>query len=258
MVNLSYKGETQDKLNIRIRAHKQFANFDIDEWIDAFLGRQPRRAILDLGCGNGNHLGMYLRHVGPNGTVTALDHEPTLVEAARRRYEGTPNLDIRVGSMDNPLPFDDGSFHLCLSNFAIYYVVDARRTLTQVKRVLSPGGELVLIGPTRNNAKEIYEFNARLTGQAIDPVTALRTDRLRQEILPVVREVFGTLSEEVINSYLTFPTKDDFIEYFTATIVYEEGAQKLGKTEADMKAALDREHSIILSKEMLALVARRS
>src|ERR1051325_7331797 len=108
MVNLSYKGETQDKLNIRIRAHKQFANFDIDEWIDAFLGRQPRRAILDLVCGNGNHLGMYLRHVGPNGTVTALDHEPTLVEAARRRPEGTPHLDIRVASLDDTPRFAAG------------------------------------------------------------------------------------------------------------------------------------------------------
>ncbi len=258
MTNLSYKGETQRKLDIRIRAHKAFANFDIDEWIERFVDRRPRRAILDLGCGNGNHLGMYLEHVGPGGTVTGIDHEPSLVEAARRRYGSATNLDLRVGSMDDPLPFEAGAFDLCLSNFAFYYVVDPRRTLTEIHRVLAPGGEVVLIGPTRNNAREIYEFNERLTGEAIDPITAIRTDRLHQEILPILREVFGTATEEVINSFLTFPTKRDFIEYFMATIVYEEGALKLGKTEADMMAALDRERSIVLSKEMVALVARRS
>ena len=70
--------------------------------------------------------------------------------------------------------------------------------------------------------------------------------------------MFGDVADEVINSCLTFPTKQDFLTYFMATIVYEEGAQKLGKTTDEMLAALDRERSIVLSKEMLALVARRA
>ena len=58
MTDLSYR-EKQDRLNPRIRAHKQFANFDIDEWIDGFLSAHPRRRILDLACGNGNHLALW-------------------------------------------------------------------------------------------------------------------------------------------------------------------------------------------------------
>ena len=84
MTDLSYR-EQRDKLDVRIRAHKLFANIDIDDFIEEFLSRAPRRAILDIGCGNGHHLGMYLRHVGPKGLVMGIDREAGLVEAARGR-----------------------------------------------------------------------------------------------------------------------------------------------------------------------------
>jgi ubiquinone/menaquinone biosynthesis C-methylase UbiE len=255
MVDLSYR-EKRDKLNIRIRAHKQFANFDIDDWIDQFLARAPRRAIFDLGCGNGNHIRLYLKHVGPAGSVAGLDREESLIAEARNRYAGRANLDLRVGSMDDSFPFGNDSFDLCFSNFAIYNATDPEWTLTELRRVMRAGGELVLIGPTINSARELYQFNERLTGQAIDPVTLNRTDRLRREILPLARKVFGDIVEEVINSYLTFPNQDEFLSYYTATMLYEEGAEKLGKTLDEMRSALGKERNIVLSKEMVALIAR--
>src|SRR5213076_2998678 len=127
MTDLSYV-EKQDRLNDRIRAHKRFANFDIDEWIERFLRRRERRDIFDLGCGNGNHLGLYLACVPPSGTVTGLDREPSLIEEARQKYSGATNLDLRVGSMDDPLPFGDASFDLILCNFAIYNASSPRKT----------------------------------------------------------------------------------------------------------------------------------
>src|SRR5437867_10435730 len=111
MTDLSYV-EKQDRLNDRIRAHKRFANFDIDEWIEEFLQKRPRRDIFDLGCGNGNHLGLYLASVPSSGTVTGLDREPSLIEEARQKYGKVSNLHLRVGSMDDPLPFRNASFDL--------------------------------------------------------------------------------------------------------------------------------------------------
>jgi ubiquinone/menaquinone biosynthesis C-methylase UbiE len=255
MVDLSYK-EKQDRLKTRIRAHKEFANFDIEDWIDEFLGRRPRPRIFDLGCGNGNHIGLYLKHVGLTGFVAGLDREESLIAEARGRYAGAENLLLQVGSMDDPLPYADESFDLCFSNFAIYNATDPKRTLSELRRVMAPGAEVVLIGPTINSARELYEFNERLTGQAIDPITLILTDRLRQEIKPAVRDVFGDVAEEVINSCLTFPSADEFLGYYMATMLYEEGAEKLGKTPHEMRAALGKERNIILSKEMVALIAR--
>jgi ubiquinone/menaquinone biosynthesis C-methylase UbiE len=255
MQDLSYK-EKQDRLAVRIRAHKEFANFDIDEWIVEFLGRRRRHAIFDLGCGSGNHLRLYLDSVGPSGRVAALDREAALIEQARRNHGDAANLDLHIGSMDVPLPFPDDSFDTCFSNFAIYNAADPVFTLGELKRTLKPGGDVVLIGPTMNNARELYAFNERLTGNAIDDVTLIRTDRLRREIVPLVRGIFGEVREEIVRSYLEFPNADEFLKYFMATMLYEEGAEKEGRTLAEMQAALDAESGLMLSKEMLAVVAQ--
>jgi hypothetical protein len=85
----------------------------------------------------------------------------------------------------------------------------------------------------------------------------VRTDRLRQEIEPVVREVFGAADEEVINSRLTFPDRDEFLRYYTSTMLYEEGAEKMGYTWDQMRAACPAERDVVLSKEMLAVLASK-
>jgi ubiquinone/menaquinone biosynthesis C-methylase UbiE len=256
MHDLSYK-EKHDRLAIRIRAHKEFANFDIDEWIAGFLRRRQRWAIFDLGCGNGNHLHLYLDCVGAAGRVAGLDREATLIDQAKGRYVDMDNLELRVGSMDVSLPFAASTFDTAFSNFAIYNAADPAFTLRELKRLVQPGGEVVLIGPTINNARELYAFNERLTGKAIDEVTLIRTDRLRREIVPLSRGIFAEVREEVINSQLDFPSPEEFLLYYMATMLYEEGAEKEGRTQAEMYAALGgaREH-IVLSKEMLAVIAR--
>jgi ubiquinone/menaquinone biosynthesis C-methylase UbiE len=255
-MDVSYQ-EKLNRLQVRIRAHKLFANFDINDWIAEFAARKPRKAILDVGCGNGNHLGIYLQNVGEAGQVSGLDRELKLIEEARKTYAGAKNLDLRVRSMDEPLPWPDATFDLCFSNFAIYNAVDPAATLGELHRVMQPGAELVLIGPTRHNAREIYEYNERLTGVAIDEITLTRTDRLQHEILPIVRRIFGDVREELINSFLTFPTGDEFLRYFTSTMLYEETAERLGLTHDEMTCALPSQQNVVLSKEMLALIAAR-
>src|SRR5881392_2231898 len=128
MVDLSYQ-EKQDRLQSRIRAHKLFANFDIDEWIEAFVARKPRHDIFDLGCGSGNHPRIYLAHVEKGGTVTGLDREEKLLDEARRTYPNATNLRLEHGSMDEPLPFSDESFDLAFCNFAIYNATNPNLTL---------------------------------------------------------------------------------------------------------------------------------
>lgn len=253
--DLSYR-EQQDKLQVRIRAHKEFANFDVSDWMDGFLSQRARHHVFDLGCGNGNHLATYLRHVGAEGTVTGLDRAPALIDDAGAAHAGHPNLELLVGSMDDSLPFDDASFDTCFSAFAIYNAADPRRTLEELRRVMTPGGELVLIGPTMNNARELYEYNERLTGQAIDEVTLIRTDRLRQEIEPIARDVFASVESELLESKLTFPDRQEFVRYFQATMLYEQIAEHRDLSRDDLMAACAGERDLVLSKEMLALVAR--
>jgi ubiquinone/menaquinone biosynthesis C-methylase UbiE len=255
-MDISYH-ESPDRLASRIRAHKLFGNIEIGDWIEAFLARRRRRNVFDLGCGDGNHIELYLRSVGATGTVTGLDRDAALIAQARERHMGVANLSLEVGSMDDKLPFADGAFDVCLANFSIYNAQDADFTLQELRRVLEPGGELVLIGPTPNNVMELYEFNQKVTGRRVDEKTRRRTERIVKEFLPLALRLFGRVQAEVIDSVLTFPNRDEFIRYFCATLLYEEIAEREGLSPDELKGYCPATGEIPVSKEMVAVVGTK-
>jgi SAM-dependent methyltransferase len=101
------------------------------------LGHAER--VLDLGCGDGRLSGDL------DGTeLTAADVSPTALERAARRL---PEARIVELEPDAPLPFDDGAFDLVLCAETIEHVRDVQLLLSEVRRVLRPGGTLALTTP---------------------------------------------------------------------------------------------------------------
>jgi ubiquinone/menaquinone biosynthesis C-methylase UbiE len=93
--------------------------------------------VLDLGCGSG-YAARALREAGGAGLAVGLDGAPAMVENARS-YTDDPGVEFVVGDFD-ALPFADDSFDHCFSMEAFYYAPDPHHTLTELARVLRPGG----------------------------------------------------------------------------------------------------------------------
>jgi SAM-dependent methyltransferase len=249
--------ETPERLASRIRAHKLFANIELGDWIEDFLDRRTSNAVLDLGCGAGTHIGLFLRHVGNSGMVTGLDRDAGLIARAGQHHPEAENLSLRIGSMDDELPFPDGTFDICFSNFAIYHARDAGFTLREVRRVLAGDGEFVLTGPAPGNASELYSFNEKATGRQADQKTPRRAERIVKEIIPLALETYGNVEATVINSVLAFPNRDEFIRYFCATPLYEEIAERGRLSPEQLKTYCTQDGEMQVSKEMVAVVARK-
>lgn len=95
--------------------------------------------ILAAGCGTGGMM-EFLRRGNPSWNISGLDISPLAVEYSRAR--GFP--DVSEGSV-NALPYADGSFDVVLSLDVLYFEgVDEARAMTESRRVLRPGGVLVL------------------------------------------------------------------------------------------------------------------
>jgi len=101
-------------------------------------GRAPR--VLDLGCGNGALL-LELRDRIASGV--GVDSSRPMLEHAARRAANFPELSFRA--IDGPvLPFADGEFDL-VTSFLSFRYLDWDPILGEIRRVLSPGGRLLVV-----------------------------------------------------------------------------------------------------------------
>src|SRR5690348_9700643 len=119
--------------------------------VDAAAKDVPDRRnvqVLDIDCGSGN-LTFILAEAGYS--VVGLEPYGALVELARekRRAKRLANLAFSQGDLFTNKTFRDGSFDQVVNVHSLYAHPDPRALLSQVHRVLKPGGHAVFVNHTR-------------------------------------------------------------------------------------------------------------
>ena len=103
--------------------------------------------VLDLGSGEGTFT-EWLARIGaaPLGAEVA--------EAAVRRARAAhPELEFRLVPIDGSLPLQDNSFDVVWATEVIEHVADTGRWLSEVRRVLKPGGRVLLTTPSHGRLR---------------------------------------------------------------------------------------------------------
>lgn len=123
-------------------AGKYGAQYSIRTHYLPFWKRYLRKSdhILEIGCGTGVFT-QQLRKLCRS--ITAVDLSPKMAEQARRR---NPGVDIRMANAER-LPFAKGKFDavVCVNSFS--YVLNQRKALREIRRVLKPKGKALLVEP---------------------------------------------------------------------------------------------------------------
>jgi SAM-dependent methyltransferase len=109
------------------------------------IAKYLRGHWLDYGCADGG----YDQEMLTRGldAITGVDIDETRIAEAKRR--NLPNTTYTTSGGDMPLPFQDATFDGTFMNEVFEHVEDETQTLSEVYRVLKPGGVLVLISPNR-------------------------------------------------------------------------------------------------------------
>jgi ArsR family transcriptional regulator len=106
--------------------------------------------VADLGCGTGQTATALAPHVRQ---VIGIDQSSAMLKAARKRTAGLSNVELRQGSLE-ALPLEDASVDAALLLLALTYVSDPARALSEMVRVLRPGGRAVVVDLLRHDREE--------------------------------------------------------------------------------------------------------
>jgi SAM-dependent methyltransferase len=150
----------------------------------------PVGRALDLGCGDGR-----LTALLPAERVSGADVSGVALDRAARRLPGAELVQLEP---DEALPFEDSSFELVLCAETLEHVRDVQLLLSEVRRVLRPGGLLAVTTPAHGRvtgleilvsgierrfdpfSPHIRFFSARSLRGALDDL-GFRVARLRRE-----------------------------------------------------------------------------
>src|SRR5579859_7234357 len=103
--------------------------------------------VLDLGCGDGAFTALIAE---TGAEVTGVE---VATAALARARAGHPELDFRLAPIDGPLPLADNEFDVVWASEVIEHVADTARWLSEVRRVLAPGGRLLLTTPAHGRLR---------------------------------------------------------------------------------------------------------
>ncbi len=110
---------------------------------------QPGERVLDVACGTGIFARLAAKQIGDEGRVAGLDLNPGMLESARVANGGGAAIDWHQGSAEF-MPLPDDSFDVVVCELGLQFMADKRSALSEMFRVLAPGGRLIVGvgGPT--------------------------------------------------------------------------------------------------------------
>ena len=136
------------------------ADAEIERAIADLLADQPLGALLDIGTGTGRMLELFAPR---SESAIGIDRSSEMLRLARVKLDeaGICGASLRQGDM-YALPLADRSADSIILHQVLHYAQQPGAAITQAARVLSPGGQLLVIDFAQHDRAELKEQDAHL------------------------------------------------------------------------------------------------
>ncbi len=203
---------TEAGLRARASVYEGLAGSDArDIAFEAVREARPRR-VLEVGCGWGEFAVRMRDELGAD--VVAIDLSPRMVELARER-----GVDGMVGDVQD-LPFEGGGFDCAVANWMLYHVTDIDRGLSELARVLRPGGRLIAATNGVRHLEELWSLVGRVKTSEVRPFFSESGQKL------LLRH-FGRVERTDYESPVTFQDTSAVRGYIASSIAHKHLAERV-------------------------------
>ncbi len=111
------------------------------------LSLEPNTWLLDIGCGTGWAVIQAAQKI-PRGMACGIDLSPGMIAQARRQTDGHSNIEFRLADAES-IPYPAESFEAVMCTNSFHHYSDPLQALSEMRRVLKPKGELLLLDSNR-------------------------------------------------------------------------------------------------------------
>lgn len=224
--------------------------------------------ILDVACGTGVIARLASQRVGESGTVAGLDMNPGMLAVARTTTPPGTTIDWHEAGAE-AMSFPDESFDALVCQMGLQFMPDKHAALTEMRRVLVPGGRLVLSvpGPIPSPLDVLGQALTRHIGpEAAGFVNQVFSLHDTDEIQSLVRDAgFRDVSVQADTRSLRLPAPGDFLWQFVhstplAAAVAGVNDEQRSALERDVMAGwqqFEENGALALQVRMVVATARR-
>lgn len=127
-----------------LRLYSNPDNVKQQEIVLSVLNLQPDERILDIGSGHGLLAEDMAAVVGPDGSICGIDASAAMITYSKKRCAHLPQVEFRESDATS-LPYNNDEFDVAVSTQVYEYIEDIESCLTELHRVLKPGGRALIL-----------------------------------------------------------------------------------------------------------------
>ncbi len=246
----------------RVRIYELFANGPIPwlEWAYQQLALVGGERVLDVGCGTGNIWRDNRAHLPAGIELTLADSSQGMLDEAAERL-GRARVEARFDAVDvQQIPYASDAFDLVVSNHMMYHVPDRAAALSELRRVVRPGGRCVV---STNDWPHLIELRELIDRFEIE--TAMRRVGRTEDFFDAegagneLCAVFDSVSQHWFHDSLDVADADVLCAY-VASMAHTgaRSAQKMERLASHAREQIARLGSIHITTSVVTYVARKN
>ena len=156
-----YRDSSNLSARVALQARFSTNTYGWQRWVFDRIELPSEALLLELGCGVGLLWRENLDRVPAGWSVTLTDASPGMLGEAERELGAERRFRFRVVHAQE-IPFEDGVFDAVVANHMLYHVQDLPRALSEIARILKPGGSLYATTVGRHHMREMGKMLAFL------------------------------------------------------------------------------------------------